>query len=81
MTYAARLTEFVPCASEKAARPAVAKRRGIVRRIYDAILVSRQRHADRDIARYLERTGGRITDDIERRMTQRLLSGDWNMRD
>jgi hypothetical protein len=48
-----------------------------LRRIYDAVFESRQKQAERMIAAYLERTGGRFTDDIERRLTDRLISGDW----
>jgi hypothetical protein len=51
-----------------------------VRRIFDAIFESRQKQADRDIARFLARSGGRFTDDIEREITQRLLTGNWNPR-
>ena len=81
MTYAARPTEFVPCVSETPTSVAVAKRRGILGRIYDAILESRRKRAELDIARFLERSGGRLTDEVELRMTQRLIKGDWNMRD
>jgi len=35
---------------------------------------SRQRQTDREIARFLARSGGRLTDDMERRLTQYLLS-------
>ena len=80
MTYAAHPREFVACASATPARP-VARRRGVLARIFDAVFESRMKHAERDIARYLERTGGRMTDDLERRMTQRLLTGDWDARD
>jgi hypothetical protein len=30
------------------------------------------------IEAYLDRTGGRFTDEIERRITMRLISGDWH---
>jgi len=38
---------------------------------------SRQRQAERAVAAYLETTGGRFTDDIERRVTERLITGEW----
>ena len=79
MAYTAYSGEFVPFRSDKPAGQA--GRPGLLRRIFDAIFESRMRHAERDIARYLEGNGGRLTDDIERRMTQRLITGDWTVRD
>ena len=52
----------------------------LLRRIYDAVMEARQRQANRELAQYLVRSGGRLTDDIEREMTQRLSRGDWNFR-
>jgi hypothetical protein len=45
---------------------------GIFRRVYDAIQASRQRHADRDIAAYIERSGARLTDSVERELMERV---------
>ena len=47
---------------------------GLLRRIVRAMVESRQRQTDREIARFLSRSGGRLTDDMERRLTQHLLS-------
>ena len=47
---------------------------GALRRIGDAVLDSRQRQADREITRFLAGSGGRLTDDIERRMMRQLSS-------
>lgn len=79
MTYAARPHEFANCpGNERPVHPPVAARRSsLLRRIYDAIFESRQKQAERVVAAYLERSGGRFTDDIERRVTDRLISGDW----
>ncbi len=52
-------------------------RPGLLRRIFHALFESRQRQADREIARFVARSGGRFTDDMERRMTERLLTGKW----
>jgi len=57
-----------------------ASRRGLLRRLYDAVIDSRRRHAEREIVRFLGRTGGRLTDDIERQITERLWTSDWNRR-
>jgi hypothetical protein len=42
---------------------------------------SRQRRADRQIAGFIARSGGRLTDDLERRMMQRLTTSDWSVRE
>ena len=78
MTYAARPNEFVPCDhSRPEDRGGTARRPGLLRRIYDAMLESRQKEAERVVAKYLQSTGGRFTDEIERRLTERLIFGEW----
>ena len=50
-------------------------RRGLLRRVVDAIERSHQRAAERDIARILSASlgpDGRLTDEIERRLFQHL---------
>jgi hypothetical protein len=79
MTYLARPNEFIPSSH---GRPAdrtggAARRPGLLRRIYEAMLRSRQTQAERVVTAYLESTGGRFTDDIERRVTERLITGEW----
>ena len=76
MTFAACSSELIQC---DARRPVegVAPRAGLLRRIYDAVLESRQKQAERVAVAFLERTGGRFTDDIERRLTDRLIHGSW----
>jgi hypothetical protein len=83
MAYAAHHRDFVPYFGDKASTRtnAGANKSGVLRRIFDAIFESRQKQADRDIARYLARSGGRFTDDIEREITQRLLTSNWNVRE
>ena len=78
MTYAAHHGEILPsCDPKPAARPGRANRRGIWRRMFDAVHESRRRHADREIAAFIERSGGRLTDNIEFEISQRLMTGDW----
>ena len=78
MTYAARPSEFVPCLGQHAAAGrGAAKRPGILRRLLEAVYISRQKQAEREVVRYLEGTGGRFTDDIDRRITERLVTGQW----
>ena len=46
--------------------------RSFLSRAYGAIHASRQRQADRAIAAYMERAGGRLTDSIERELMERV---------
>lgn len=83
MTYAAHHSHFAHCSTRKASlkSDAVAKKLGLLWRIFDAIVESRQKSADREIALRLGRAGGRITDNIEREITQSLLTGNFKARD
>jgi hypothetical protein len=63
----------------RAGRTAVERVLGLLRRVYDAVTRSRQRHVNEDIARYLHQSGGRLTDEIEREMMQQLTRN-WNFR-
>ena len=53
----------------------------LFRSLAGAMLESRQAQADREIARFLARSGGRLTDDMERRLTEHLLSRNWTVRE
>lgn len=60
----------------KARRAASRPPRGLFRRVVDAIELSRQRAAERDIARYLAGRLGNpagLTDEIERRLFEHLI--------
>ena len=83
MTYAAHHSHFAPYFTRKASPKsnAVAKKPSVLWRIFDAIVESRQKSVDREIALRLARSGGRITDNIEREITQSLLADNWNVRD
>jgi hypothetical protein len=48
---------------------------GRFRRLLKRYLQWRQRRVEEDIAIRLGLTGGRLTDEIERRMTERLIGG------
>jgi hypothetical protein len=48
--------------------------RRLLRRFFDAMMASRQRQVDREIARYIRDNGGRLTDNIEREIERRFLS-------
>jgi hypothetical protein len=82
VTYASPHRDFDPNFDDKASTRsnAVANKAGVLRRIFEAIFESRHKQTNQDMARFLARSGGRLTDDIERVMTQRLLTGHWNAR-
>ena len=57
-------------ATQYAARP----QRSLIGRLLDAVMVARQREAEREVARYLASTGGKFTDEAEREIERRFLS-------
>jgi hypothetical protein len=61
-----------PAEAATAERP---ERKGFWRRVYEGVMASQQRRADREIARYIERHGGLLTDDVERQIMHRLAGG------
>ena len=56
-----------------------AKLKRLARRLTDALAAQRQREVDREIARILARSGGRITDSVEREIMQKVLASDWSL--
>jgi len=62
---------FAPAVS---ARLPSRSRPGLWRRFCQAFVTSRQRQADREIARYLETIGGTLTDHAEREIERRYLA-------
>jgi uncharacterized protein (DUF1330 family) len=46
---------------------------GILRRVFDAMMRARERRAELHLARLLRSSGGRLTDDIERRIMQDIV--------
>jgi hypothetical protein len=77
MAMAYNAQEFLPSVRGRCRTPAssaLASKPGILRRIIQAMRDWRQAQADREIARFLARSGGRLTDDMERRLTEHLLS-------
>ena len=56
--------------------PAVAapeRKRGLFRRLLDALIESRMQQAESEITRYLASTGGKFTDEAERVIERRFL--------
>ncbi len=81
MTYAVRPTEFqTNIAPYRRPAAPVTPRPGILSRLFNAVFESRQQQAERTVEAYLERTGHRFTDSIEREVNEHLFNGGWNMR-
>jgi hypothetical protein len=51
-----------------------APRRGLLARFLDALMASRMRQAEREIANYLADTGGKFTDESEREIERRFMA-------
>jgi len=81
MSYAAHGRDFGSVANRTPGDgAAVAKRPGILRRIFDALLESRQRDTDRQIASFLAARSSRsLTDDLEREISRRLSTSNWSL--
>jgi hypothetical protein len=80
MTYAPRPNEFVPyydVVSKPAARAVGTRHPGLWKRLAGAIFESRERQVEREAEAYIARSGGRLTDEIERQITDRLITGKW----
>jgi hypothetical protein len=79
MSFAAHHKDFADFVAVHPEREAP-KKPGILRRIFDAFMQSRQRDIDRQIARFLAaRSGGTLTDDLEREISQRLRTSNWSV--
>ncbi len=52
---------------------AVRRKSSLWSRLFEAAATARMRAADREIARFIELNGGRITDSIERKIERRFL--------
>ena len=50
-------------------------RAGLFARFIAAMMASRQRQADREIARYIHLIGGKLTDGAEREIERRFITG------
>ncbi len=55
-----------------------AKLMGLARRLTDALAAQRRREVDREIARLLAQSGGRLTDSLEREIMRMSLASGWS---
>jgi hypothetical protein len=84
MAYLARPSDFHGAAPYKAATLAPARtphplRRGFWRALIDAITLSRQNEAQREVEAYVARRG-KLTDSMEREIAERFITGNWGPR-
>jgi hypothetical protein len=64
---------------ERAANGVGAKLKRVAHRLTDALEAQRRRDADREIARLLAQSGGRLTDSLEREIMQKVFASDWSL--
>ena len=55
------------------------KLKGLARRLSGALATQRQREVEREIARLLASSGGRLTDSLEREIMQKVFGSDWSL--
>jgi hypothetical protein len=81
MAYAAHSRDFSLSGDHTApvANSIRAKLARLARLLTDAHAAQRQREVDREIALVLARSGGRITDSMEREMMEKALASDWGL--
>ena len=83
MSYAAHRKDFAPFATRIEARDATLPVPvGFWSRLLKAVRNSRRRHADRQIARFIEGRGGHLTDELERELMRHMTASPhyWGMR-
>ena len=56
-----------------------AKLKRLARRLTDALEAPRWREVDREIDRLLARSGGRLTDSLEREIMRKVFASDWSL--
>lgn len=74
MAYTTSANELAFTATYAPAKAKVAPQRGFFGRLMDAMMAARMRQAEREIALYLDHTGGKFTDEAEREIERRFLS-------
>jgi hypothetical protein len=81
MSYAAHSKEFGSLVSQPPSKgEAVPKKAGILRRMFDAFMETRQRDVDRHITHFLAaRSAETLTDDLEREISHRLSTSNWSV--
>jgi hypothetical protein len=72
--------DFGPCVDRAAPveNGVGAKLRGLARRLSKALEAQRQSEVDREIARLMAQSRGRLTDSMEREMMRKVFASDWS---
>jgi hypothetical protein len=81
MASATRSVGFGLCGDRTApvANGVGARLKRLARRLTDALGAQRRREIDREIARLLAQSGGRLTDNLEREIMQKVFASDWSL--
>jgi hypothetical protein len=81
MTYTTHSADCGLCSGRTApvANGIGAKLKRLARRLTDGLAAQRRRELDREIARLLAQSGGRITDSMEREIMQKVFASDWSL--
>jgi hypothetical protein len=81
MAHTTHSADFGLCSGRTApvANGVGAKLKRLARRLTDTLAAQRQREVDREIARLLARSGGRMTDSIEREIMRKVFASDWSL--
>jgi hypothetical protein len=81
MIYALQSDDLRRCVSREipSKTRGAGRKGGMLRRLLHLISEWDQTQADQAIGRSLIRSGGRLTDDLERRMMQRATATDWGV--
>jgi hypothetical protein len=64
---------------DRAANGVDAKLQRLARRLSFALKAQRRSPADRETARLLAQSGGRLTDSLEREIMQKVFASDWSL--
>jgi hypothetical protein len=81
MAYATHSGDCGLCSGRTAPVPdgVGARLKRLLRPLTDALAAQRQKEVDREIGRLLARSGGRITDSMEREIMQKVFASDWSL--
>jgi hypothetical protein len=79
MVYVPRPQDFAPFVALPRAEEPAAHKRGLLRRVLDALVEHRQRQIEKNVAHLIARRGGRLTDDIEREIMRSLFTAHWRV--
>ena len=80
MTLAANSADFHRRPAFSAAPTAAVTRPSLLRRMFDALMLSRKRQTERELDRLVSWRDGNFTDSLEREIAERSYDDGWNFR-